>query len=220
LLAQNDDVGRLVGAQGRPQDSEHAENGCLLIEPDGKLSWPYSKGRLVAYGEVVPLKDAASFFDYPWGNYDLSAGRSAAPLRWREHVLGLSVCFDNLFSYLAREQVRDGAGSMLLMTNNSWYKLASGIRQHCDMDILRAVEYRRPLARVSTSGWSHIVLPSGKIAEQTQLNRPAVLTAKLLPGDTTTPYLVLSDLFAQLCLIAAIMLSSWALLAGKSEGIL
>jgi len=220
LLARYDDVGLLMGAQGRPQDNEHAENGCLLVEPDGELSWPYSKARLVAYGEVVPLKDAASFFDYPWGNYDLSAGRSAAPLRWREHILGLGVCFDNLFSYLAREQVRDGAGSLLLMTNNSWYKLASGIRQHCDMDILRAVEYRRPLARASTSGWSHIVLPTGKIAEQTQLNRPALLTAKLLPGDTTTPYLVLSDLFAQLCLLAAIMLSGWALLAGKSEGIL
>lgn len=220
LLAHCDDVGLLIGAQGRPHDDELAENGCMLIEPNGELSWPYSKVRLVAYGEVVPLKDAARFFDYPWGTYDLSAGQSAAPLRWRGHVLGLGVCFDNLFSYLARKQVWDGAGSLLLMTNNSWYKLAAGIRQHCDMDILRAVEYRRPLARVSTSGWSHVVLPTGKITEQTQLNRPALLTDKLLPGDTTTPYLVLSDLFAQLCLIAAIMLSGWALLAGKSEGML
>lgn len=220
LLGGHDNAALLLGAIGRPENDERAVNGCLLVEADGELSWPYSKVRLVAYGEVVPLREVASFLDYPWGSYDLNSGRSAAPLKWRGHTLGLGVCFDNVFSFLSRQQVRDGAEGFIMMTNNSWYRLASGVRQHCDIDILRAVEFKRPLARVSTTGYSHHVLPTGRVAEQTGVRSAGLITPSMFPGDTITVYGVIGDLFAQLCVLAALLISVGALITGRSEGLL
>jgi apolipoprotein N-acyltransferase len=220
LLNDHDNAALLMGALGRPVRDKQANNGCLLIEGDGEMSWPYSKVRLVPYGEVVPLREVARFLDYPWGNFDLSAGRSTAPLNWRGHRLGLLICFDNVFSFVARREVQAGAGALVLMTNNSWYNLASGIRQHCDIDVLRAIEYRRPLARVSTTGWSQLVAPDGSIPAQTEVYSDGLLEASLWPGGQRTLYLLLGDLFAQLCLLASAVLVLRLLVAGESEGIL
>jgi len=220
LLNDHDNAALLMGALGRPVSDKKANNGCLLIEGDGEMSWPYSKVRLVPYGEVVPLREVARFLDYPWGNFDLSAGRSTAPLSWRGHRLGLLICFDNVFSFVARREVQAGAGALVLMTNNSWYNLASGIRQHCDIDVLRAIEYRRPLARVSTTGWSQLVAPDGSIPAQTEVYSEGLLEASLWPGGQRTLYLLLGDLFAQLCLLASAVLVFRLLVAGQSEGML
>ena len=220
LLGGHDDAALLLGAIGRPLDDDHAQNGCLLVQPDGEVSWPYGKVRIVPYGEAVPLREVARFLDYPWGSYDLSAGRSAAPLRWRGHSLGLGVCFDNVFSFLSRRQVRDGAEGFILMTNNSWYELTSGVRQHCDIDVLRAVEYKRPLARVSTTGWSHLIAPTGRVVAETGVRCAGLITPAMVPAGGSTVYAVVGDLFAQLCVLAALIMSAGVLIAGRSEGLL
>lgn len=220
LLGGHEDAALLLGAIGRPEDDDHAQNGCLLVQPDGEVSWPYSKVRIVPYGEAVPLREVARFLYYPWGSYDLSAGRSAAPLRWRGHCLGLGVCFDNVFSFISRQQVRAGAEGFVLMTNNSWYKLASGVRQHCDFDVLRAVEYRRPVARVSTTGWSHLIAPTGRVVAETGVRSAGLITPALVPAAGSTVYAVVGDVFAQLCLLAALVMSAGVLIAGRSEGLL
>ncbi|MBN2081971.1 apolipoprotein N-acyltransferase [bacterium] len=220
LIDDHENSALLTGAIGRPTGGDESYNGCLLIGGGDDLRWPYSKVRLVPYGEVVPLREVARFLDYPWGDYDLSGGESLAPLRWRGHVLGLGVCFDNVFSFLARGQVKQGAGGLVLVTNNSWYQLASGIRQHCDMDILRAVEFRRPLARVSTTGWSHLISPSGRILTETAPYSSGLIEAVMWPGDTQSAYLRFGDLFALLCLLAGSLVVLGAAFAGPSEGIL
>lgn len=220
LLNGHDSAALLLGALGRPVNDDEVNNGCLLVQAGERFSWPYSKLRLVPYGEIVPLREVARFFDYPWGDYDLSAGRSTVPLRWHGHSLGLMICFDNVFGFIARREVRTGAGGLVLMTNNSWYQLVSGVRQHCDIDVLRAVEYRRPLARVSTTGWSHLISPSGRILAQTEVQSAGLLQAGMWPSDALTPYLLCGDLFAQLCLLASVLLTVALLVAGRSDGIL
>lgn len=220
LLDDHQGCALLLGAIGRPVSDELAHNGCLLVESGEVFSWPYSKTRLVAYGEVVPLREVARFLDYPWGSYDLNAGRSLEPLSWRGHQLALIICFDNIFSFAVRRQVSAGAGGIILMTNNSWYTLTSGIRQHCDIDVLRAVEYRRPLARVSTTGWSHLVAPSGRVVEETSLNGADLLEVSMWPADVRTFYLQFGDVFAQICSLCALFLACSSIFAGRSEGIL
>ena len=225
LLKPHENTALLTGAQGRPVDDDHAENGCLLVEQgcgedaETEYHWAYSKVRLVPYGEVVPLREVARFLDYPWGNYDISEGREARVLDWRGHHLGLMVCFDNVFGFLARNYARQGAGQLVLVTNNSWYDLASGIRQHCDIDVLRAVELRRPVARVSTTGYSHIITPSGRVARETAVYSDGLITAQLAPGTEQTVYMLAGDAFAQLCLVAGVLLALGAVWCGKSEGI-
>jgi apolipoprotein N-acyltransferase len=220
LIAPHANAALLMGALGKPKNDKRAENGCVLIEPDGQMTWPYSKLRLVPYGEVVPFRGIVRFLKYPWGGYDLCEGRTLKPLKWRGHVFGLMICYDNVWSFIAREQVRQGAQVLVVMTNNSWYKLHSGVRQHCDLDILRAVEYRRPMARCSTTGYSQIVDPCGRILESTNVSAAGKIVRWVKPGHGASVYLMLGDLFAQLCLLAGLWLVLRASFRGKSEGFL
>lgn len=186
------------------------------------MEWVYSKVRLIAYGEVVPLGDVVRFFANPWGNVDPVSGRSTAPAVWRGHRLGVQVCFDNVFAFVSRQQARAGAGMLVLITNNSWYQLASGIRQHCDMDILRAVECRRPVVRVSTTGWSHVAGADGKIAPGLETGQPGAgfILADVPEIKAETVYTLVGDVFAQLCVILSLLAGGWAMLSTPHEGML
>ncbi|MCH7471918.1 apolipoprotein N-acyltransferase [bacterium] len=220
LFEGRDNVALLMGALGQPSSDDKRENGSLLLEERGAMRWAYSKLRLVPYGEVVPFRNLVRFFDYPWGRRDLSEGRSLAPFTWRGHSLGLMICFDNVFTFVPRGQVRRGAGALILMTNNSWYDLQSGARQHSDIDVFRAVEYRRPMARVSTTGISHVISPEGRVVHETAMDKEGLIRTSLAPGKVVTPYLILGDLFAQLCLALGMMITIPAMLIGRSEGML
>ena len=220
LVQGADDCALLAGALGRPHDDMHAENGFLLVPHAGELKWAYSKLRLVPYGEVVPLGEIARVLDYPWGNYDISAGRSLEPYDYYGAKLGLGVCFDSFMGYPSRGQVKRGAQLLILGTNNSWYDSKGGIRQHCDMDALRAVETGRMLARVSTTGWSQLVTPLGQVTTSTNVDRAARLEAWADLRDGLTPYVRLGDLFAQVCLVFSVLACGWCVLSGRSEGML
>jgi len=219
-LRKGENVALLMGAFGNPHDDHRDENGAVLVEPGGRITWAYSKVRLVPYGEVVPFRRFVSFLRYPWGFQDLSEGRSMEPLSWRGHKLGLMICFDNVFSFICRRDVFMGAQGFVVMTNNSWYKLHSGIRQHCDIDVLRAVEYRRPLARCSTTGWSHFIAPDGRITASTAVDGPGMLVDTVGLRSGLTVYARVGDLFAQLCLLAALLICLPPLIVGRSEGFL
>jgi apolipoprotein N-acyltransferase len=88
------------------------------------------------------------------------------------------------------------------------------------MDIARAVEYRRPLARCSTTGWSHFVDPCGRVRATTSVESSGLLRERIGEAAGQSPYLVLGDLFAQLCLLAALLACGTLVLTGKSEGLL
>jgi apolipoprotein N-acyltransferase len=220
MLRAQEHAALLMGVQGRPKSNKRPENGCLLVEPDGMLLWPYSKLRLVPYGEVVPFRGIVRFLQYPWGKDDICEGRTLEPLTWRGHKFGLMVCYDNCWTFISREQVRQGAQVLVVMTNNSWYKLHSGVRQHCDEDIMRAVEYHRPMARCSTTGWSQLIDPLGRIMDSTKIDSAGSIVSWVKPEHGATPYLLLGDLFAQLCLVGAVLLVLRAALSSKSEGFL
>jgi apolipoprotein N-acyltransferase len=220
LLDNYPNAGLLYGAAGHPEKDDLLENGAVLLAPPGgQLSWVGSKLRLVGFGEVLPFRGVIRFLEYPWGSEDISVGEPHPPFSFAGHRLGVQVCFDNVFGYVSRRAAQQGAEALLLVTNNSWYDLASGIRQHCELDIMRAVETRRALGRVSTTGWSHLVLPSGRVAAtSTVLNTPAVVEEWVPLRSAQSPYTVAGDVVAQLCLLAGALLALRVLLAGRSEG--
>jgi apolipoprotein N-acyltransferase len=220
LVRDNARVGLLFGAVGLPKRDDRVENGAILAQSGGRLSWPYSKIRLVPYGEVVPFRGLVKFLEYPWGDRDIVAGDSIRPVQWKQRRLGLLICFDNVFGFLARKQAEQGAQYLVLITNNSWYPMRSGVRQHCDLDIFRAIEVRRPLLRVSTTGWSQVIDRSGRVLRSTGAGQPGLIVTSLAPGQGTTPYLLVGDLFAQLALLLALALCVPVIVAGRSEGYL
>lgn len=218
IVESNENTTLLMGALSNPHNEDDWENTAVLVRPDHVIEWAYSKVRLVAYGEVVPFRGIVKFLDYPWGSRDLTGGRDTASFELRGVQVCPMVCFDNIFSFLFMREARRGSDMFLLITNNSWYDLKNGIRQHADIDVLRAVEHRRPLARVSTTGWSHFIEPSGRISQQSNTDELATLTQWEGRSSIHSWYTRLGDLFAQLCVLASILLGLKLVFAHRSEG--
>ena len=62
-----------------------------------------------------------------------------------------------------RKFVNDGAGFLINITNDGWYKYSTAPYQHLAASVFRAVENRVFLARSANTGISAFVSPTGKI---------------------------------------------------------
>lgn len=178
-------------------------NTANLLTEQVALTGIYSKLRLVPYGECVPMGRLVRFLRYPWGDEDLSAGRRVDPIPTHVGQVGAAICFDSVFPYIFREQAAHGAGFLAVMTNNSWYPDLAGVEQHSVIDVFRAVENRRYLARSATTGVSHLVSPTGAVLESTLPFSSGFIyaTAQMLSGKTF--YTAYGDVFGLVCFILA-----------------
>jgi len=218
FLDKSENTTLLMGALANPHAPLRWENSALLVSRDHVIEWIYSKVRLVAYGEVVPFRGLVTFLNYPWGSGEISEGRETRALELRGMRISPMICFDNVLGYLFLREARSGSDMFVMITNNSWYDLKSGIRQHADIDIMRSVEHHRPLARVSTTGWSHFIDPVGRIEQQSATDQLATLSQWEGRSSGLSTYTRYGDLFAQFCLLITLLLCTRVLIAHRSEG--
>ena len=148
----------LMGNLAEDSVTKEWRNGVFLVEPSTGLSPHfYTKRELVPFGEYVP--SILSFIDkfVPIGGHftpgngvsliNLKVGKSA-------YRIGSLICYEDVFSNLARESTRGGADLLFVATNNAWYGEEGGAEQHAAHSVLRAVENRRPVMRAGNGGWS------------------------------------------------------------------
>jgi apolipoprotein N-acyltransferase len=103
------------------------------------------------------------------------------------------ICFESIFPYLARELTSDGAAVLFNITNDGWFGLTPGPRQHNDMAILRAVENGRYLVRSSNTGISMVVDPVGRILSSLGLYQEGILVETIWPVSHKTIYTRLGE---------------------------
>lgn len=177
-------------------------NSAFLLSAAGELVGRSDKIHLVPFGEYVPLKRILPFVNkLVEGIGDFSPGRSARPLDTGKTKVGVLVCFEGIFPELSRAYVNAGAGLLVNISNDAWYKLSSAPYQHLSMTVFRAVENRVPLVRATNTGISAIIDSRGHFHGTTPLFREAVLTGEVRPGAGGTFYNRFGDLFAKGCLL-------------------
>ncbi len=157
----------LIGAVAR--DDEKYFNSALLINPSGEIAGRYDKLHLVPFGEYVPLKEILPFLETIVPIGDITAGREYTifSLPTAYYLLpakfSVLICFEDLFPELSREFVKKGAGFLVNITNDAWYKRTSAAYQHLQASVFRAVENRVFLVRSANTGVSGFISPDGKI---------------------------------------------------------
>jgi apolipoprotein N-acyltransferase len=103
--------------------------------------------------------------------------------------LGPLICYEVIFPYPAQEQVRQGAGIILNVSNDGWFKKSSAPRQHLGHAVIRAVEQARPVIRATNTGISALVDSRGRILVQSAgLFREESLKGEVGPGTERTLY--------------------------------
>lgn len=174
-LAETTGLSMLIGNLAVVPDPDGGEaayyNAVLTVEPGDGLDRErfYAKRHLVPFGEYLPFADwvpfARTIVPVPT---DMSPGSEAQLLRLDEVEFdlgeaGLLICYEDIFSGLARENVRAGADWHFVASNNEWFGKGGAAWQHMAHSVLRAVETRRPVVRCGNAGWSGWIDEFGQI---------------------------------------------------------
>ncbi|HNV27226.1 MAG TPA: apolipoprotein N-acyltransferase, partial [Nitrospira sp.] len=100
-----------------------AFNSAHLFKPNGTTSPPYRKRMLVPFAEYVPHADVI-----PWPEWlaprvtELTPGDAGQLFALTPQMsVSALICWENLFSRLARESVRGGAQLLVQLTNDVWF---------------------------------------------------------------------------------------------------
>ncbi len=144
-------------------------NSALLISGQGRLIGQYDKLHLVPFGEYIPLRHTFSFLETIVPIGDFSRGKEYTvfqipnPKSQIPNKFSVLICFEDLFPDLSREFVKRGAGFLVNITNDAWFKKTSSPYQHLSASVFRAVENRVFLIRAANTGVSGFIAPTGEI---------------------------------------------------------
>jgi len=204
-------------------------NSAMLFDARAKVSGVYSKTHLVPFGEYIPLRKTFSFLrnyiDKPIGNfarggkYDLFSIRSVT-LKSSEKIktrrtdfykFGVLICFEDIFPYITRKFVKNGANFMVNITNDAWFGETSAARQHLMASVFRAVENRVPIIRAANTGISCFIDSTGKILKVADENGKEIFVRTFLTDTIDIHagksfYTVHGDVFVVLCGVFLIFL--------------
>jgi apolipoprotein N-acyltransferase len=208
-------------------------NSAFLTGPDLRIHARYDKRHLVPFGEYVPLE---SILPYEWfvpaGVAFFSPGPDHRPVEASAGKLGLLICYEAIFPEIARETANHGAQLLVNITNDSWYGFSSAPYQHLAIARMRAIETGRYLLRAANTGVSAVIDPRGRVlgtiplglvpttrdrAHPSELIPSGQLTRSVALLDGRTVYLVTGDLFAWLCVLAAVGLLVWSFLSARKQ---
>jgi apolipoprotein N-acyltransferase len=146
-------------------------NAALLFN-NGELQGTYFKRALVPKGETS------------W----LTSGSTTGYLNVDGAKIGILVCMDQLYPELARETVRNGAETLVVLVHAD---TNAGIPMHHRVAQFRAIETGRYVTFASELGMSAVVSPDGSINMQTLWQSPIALLASLsfIDSSSRTPFL-------------------------------
>ncbi|MDR2123837.1 MAG: apolipoprotein N-acyltransferase [Desulfovibrio sp.] len=179
-----------IAADG--QDGARLYNSLFLLSPGGRIAARYDKAHLVPFGEYIPLVGDIPFLRGLLQGMSFSPGADPRPLILDGKSplsLGPLICYETIFPYLAQEQVRQGAGVLLNVSNDAWFRKSSAPLQHLAHSALRAAEQARPLLRAANTGISAVFDARGRLIARTdELFTEALLTAEISAGAERTLY--------------------------------
>jgi apolipoprotein N-acyltransferase len=201
----------LIGSPSFVQTDNRVEyyNSAYLINPNMKHMGKYDKAHLVPFGEYVPFKKWLPFLGKIVAQVgDFRPGKKGETLPWRNYQLGVQICYEIIFPGLSRALVRNNASLLINITNDAWFGKTSGPYQHFSMTVFRALENRRALARAANTGISGFIDPAGRILASTPLLQETTMTRALPLLKEKTFYTRFGDMFAQTCLVLALLVTA------------
>ncbi|MCK5197380.1 MAG: apolipoprotein N-acyltransferase, partial [Spirochaetales bacterium] len=192
-----------------PDDSyNRVDYNAVLLYEDGRLKDTYRKVHLVPFTESFPYKKTLP------GIYQIlvdngyhfwERGTEFTVFETGGVKFSTPICFEDVFGYLSREFVNNGAEVIVNMTNDSWSGSLSSQMQHLGMAVFRAIENRRSLVRSANSGMTGVIDPDGRI-----VSLLAPFTADYLVADVpvyterSTLYTAFGDWFAFLSIFLSL----------------
>jgi apolipoprotein N-acyltransferase len=168
------------------------QNAALLWLPGTGPSTRYAKRRLVPFGEFIPFRSLISKITSLTQLQPIPyvPGNSTVIFSVGKIRLGDIICYEVGFDDLVRSEVAAGANLLSMQSNDATFEREGPITaessQQLAMAQIRAVEFDRVVVVASTTGYSAIIAPDGRLLSRTDMWTQAELDARvpLLSYDT------------------------------------
>jgi len=183
----------LIGStDDRLMDRGIVYNSSALLEADGQglPSQIYNKQHLAPLGEYIPFSDVFPKLVAavaPAGWVGLTGGTNTVVFRLKNRPqlqFAPLICFEDAFPVLAKNAVRAGARLLIDQTNDAWFDVSGGARQHLSHCIFRCIENRVPAVRAANTGVSCFIDRAGRIRPDAILDQ---CKAGVLPISAFVP---------------------------------
>lgn len=165
----------------KPVGAELSENAgyfnTIELHQEHTPQQHYAKQVLLPFGEYIPFSKGLPWLTELFGyapNYLPGESDITMPLASDNGKFNLIplICYEAVFSDLVNKAAKAGGEIMINTSNDAWFDAIEGKNTHFALSLFRAIEYRKPLIRVTNTGVSGIILPTG-----------AVIASSLLPID-------------------------------------
>jgi apolipoprotein N-acyltransferase len=164
----------LVGVILNGPGSDERQTASLWWDPTAGETTRYIKRGIVPFGEWVPLRDQLLplipelRYVGPQSVAGLKPGVITPTLPdGRTLPLGVLVCYDLAFDDIVADTVTHGGQVLVVQSSNAMYQGTGQIDQQFAITRARAMELRREILVVTTSGVSGLIEPDGSVSFQT-----------------------------------------------------
>lgn len=139
-----------------------------------------------------------------------SLGMQDVPSVFRDTCKGLTVapviCYESIYGDYLSQYIRQGAGLIFIITNDGWWDDTPGYKQHQAYARLRAIEFRRSIARSANTGISCFIDQRGDVSQATSWWVPDAIRQTINYNEELTFYARHGDYIGTLSLIGSLLL--------------
>lgn len=191
----------LFGAPGAGASNNGIYNRAFLMAPDGQLAGTYDKEQLVPFGETVPPWLKLKFLEpLLQGTGVYTQGSDPKPLLWDKLAMGVLICYEGIFPWLAQSRVAAGSNLLIDISNDGWFGRTPAARQHLYLTALRCIEQGRWLLRATNTGISASIDPAGSIVKSGPMFQMGYLPCEAILLSDMTIFHRIYDFLPWLCL--------------------
>lgn len=180
---------------------------------DQSLAGHYDKQKLLPFAEYLPFEQKLpwlrSLFPYI-PRYQYGDNVPILVINENDKLFNIVplICYEGVFSDLVGQGVDAGGELLVNVVNDAWFGQTAGKDVHLSLTLFRSVEYRKPLIRVTNSGISGLILPTGELVNASVLANDTA-TSKVISidiKDQTSFYADYPYAFALFCVVLLLML--------------
>src|SRR5207253_1586153 len=103
-------------------------------------------------------------------------------------IIATAICYESVYGGFLSRDMQQGAQLLFIITNDGWWANTPGYRQHMQYARLRAIEFRKSVARSANTGISCFINQRGDVLKKTEWWKPDAISEVLLKNKIKTFY--------------------------------
>lgn len=201
-------TGALVPENTQPYTSRFY-NRAFLYRPYAE-QLTYSQMHPLPYGPQVPLAGQAPWLPSRYTRF--AHGNAQQTLSFDDIRIGVLLGFELLLGDYARKYPLQQVDFLAALTLDGWWGNTPGYRQHLSYLRLRAIETRRSIVHVASSGGTALLGPDGSVIYQADAEIPTARLAAVPIYNGITFYTRFGNWLGWTALTLSLVLIGWTLI--------